>query len=168
MSALGLATFAPRFPQPKPTTIVELEGAERLVVWALRSWRLGGWRQEAVWREFIRQFADDAAAVLSLFEKALCNCDRSARRPFRSGAPGELQLFVDELCFLLLIAALQAGDERLARSVAGWIVRADAVPDLFAAAKALAAELDAAELICPMRVSSSRIRGAEPILIALQ
>lgn len=71
MSALTVTPAKPRFPAPKPTTIQELEPAERVLVWAVRSWTAAGWRQQAVWRDFAARFGSDALTVMTAFERLL-------------------------------------------------------------------------------------------------
>ncbi len=165
MSALTVTPAKPRFPAPKPTTIQELEPAERVLVWAVRSWTAAGWRQQAVWRDFVLRFGSDALAVMTAFERLVRDLEQGARRPLTWGAPDAHGLQVDELCLLLLISALQMEETALAASILGWLATPAAKPGVMSAAKALARELEAAEMICPLRVSTPRIAGAPLSLV---
>jgi hypothetical protein len=167
LSALTVTPAKPRFPAPKPTTIQELEPAERVLVWAVRSWTAAGWRQQAVWRDFAARFGSDALTVMTAFERLLRDLEQGARRPLVWGAPDVHGLQVDELCLLLLISALQGEETALAGSILGWLVTPAAKRGVLSAAEALARELEEAEMICPLRVSTPRIVGAPLSLVAL-
>ncbi|MFY7959394.1 MAG: hypothetical protein ACOVVK_04880, partial [Elsteraceae bacterium] len=83
------------------------------------------------------------------------------------GQPDAPPLQADELCLLLLISALQREESALAAAVLGWLVTPVAKQTAMGAAVALARELDAAEMICPLRVATARIAGATPTLVSL-
>ena len=167
MSALTVTPANPSFPAPKPTTIQELEPAERVLIWAVRCWTSAGWRQQAVWRDFVLRFGSDALAVTTAFERLIRALDRGARRSLVWGQPDAPPLQADELCLLLLISALQREESALAAAVLGWLVTPVAKQTAMGAAVALARELDAAEMICPLRVATARIAGATPALVSL-
>jgi hypothetical protein len=121
-----------------PTTLGELDLAERLVVWSFRRWVSGTENWALVEHEFRRQFADGAAhgalRSFAMFVEAL-RCH--ARRVIRYHQPGCPCLGCDEVCVLTMITAAQSGDMNLAQATGRWLVRPEGLEGLMDAAEAL-------------------------------
>ncbi len=136
-----------------PTSLGELDLAERLVVWSFRRWVSGTENWALVEREFRRQFAEGAAhgalRSFAMFVEAL-RCH--ARRVIRYHQPGCPCLGCDEVCVLTMITAAQAGDMNLAKATGRWLVRAEGLEDLLQAAGALGQAMTRQDLHLPRRV----------------
>ena len=136
-----------------PTSLGELDLAERLVVWSFRRWVSGTENWALVEREFRRQFAEGAAhgalRSFAMFVEAL-RCH--ARRVIRYHQPGCPCLGCDEVCVLTMITAAQAGDTNLAKATGRWLVRAEGLEDLLQAAGALGQAMTRQDLHLPRRV----------------
>ena len=136
-----------------PTSLSELELAERLVVWSFRRWVSGTENWALVEREFRRQFADTAAQgalrSFAMFVEAL-RCH--ARRVIRYHHPGCPCLGGDEICVLTMITAAQAGDTNLARATGRWLVRSAGLEPLTRAAGALGRAMARQDLHLPRRI----------------
>jgi len=136
-----------------PTTLGELDLAERLVVWSFRRWVSGTENWALVEREFRRQFAEGAVhgalRSFAMFVEAL-RCH--ARRVIRYHQPGCPCLGGDEVCVLTMITAAQAGDLNLAQATGRWLVRAEGLENLLEAAGALGQAMARQELHLPRRI----------------
>ncbi len=112
----------------RPTSVQELTEAERLVLWAFRRWVGGPEHLPMLAREFDRQFRrDDARPALIALDAALTVLSRRARRTITYHQPCCACLGADEVCFLSIVAAAQAGAANAARAMANWLVRDDGV-----------------------------------------
>jgi len=118
-----------------PTTLGELDLAERLVVWSFRRWVSGTENWALVEHEFKRQFAQAAAQgalrSFAMFIEAL-RCH--ARRVIQYHQPCCPCLGCDEVCVLTMITAAQAGDTNLAKATGRWLVKPEGLADLLQAA----------------------------------
>jgi hypothetical protein len=136
-----------------PTTLGELDLAERLVVWSFRRWVSGTENWALVEHEFRRQFAEGAAhgalRSFAMFVEAL-RCH--ARRVIRYHHPGCPCLGCDEVCVLTMITAAQVGDMNLAKATGRWLVRSEGLEDLVLAAGALGLAMARQELHLPRRI----------------
>lgn len=112
----------------RPTTVQELAEAERLVLWAFRRWISGPQHLPMLAREFDRQFRRcDARPALVALDAALSVLSRQARRTIVYHQPCCSCLGADEVCFLAIVAAAQAGAGNASRAMAGWLVRGEGV-----------------------------------------
>ncbi|GGF33817.1 hypothetical protein GCM10011611_45060 [Aliidongia dinghuensis] len=145
-----------------PTSLSELELAERLVVWSFRRWVSGTENWALVEREFRRQFADTAAQgalrSFAMFVEAL-RCH--ARRVIRYHQPGCPCLGSDEVCVLTLVTATQAGDMNLATATGRWLVRPEGLDRLVEAAAALGRAMACQDLLLPRRLGDD-VRPVRP------
>lgn len=140
-----------------PTTLGELEAAERFVVWMFRRWVVASKNHDArqldiLAHEFRRQLgpADSREGMVAAFE--LVNTIRNhARRMIEYHQPCCSCLGPDEACVLTLVAAGQAGDEVLTAATAHWLVREEGQGILVANAMRLGAILADAALYLPRR-----------------
>lgn len=140
-----------------PTTLGELEPAERFIVWMFRRWvvaskDLDARQLDILAHEFRRQLgaADSRVGLMAGFE--LVNTIRNhARRMIEYHQPCCGCLGPDEACVLTLVAAGQAGDETLTAATARWLVRDEGQGILVANATRLGAILGDAALYLPRR-----------------
>ena len=157
---MALQTVEPRH----PTTLGELDLAERLVVWSFRRWVSGTENWSLVDHEFRRQFGEGAAhgalRSFAMFVEAL-RCH--ARRVIRYHQPGCPCLGCDEVCVLTLVTAAQSEDRNLAQATGRWLVRAEGVAPLLEAAAALGRAMARRELCLPRRIGDDAkpLGGAE-------
>lgn len=137
-----------------PTTLSELDLAERLVVWSFRRWVSGTENWALVEHEFRRQFNDasvhGALRSFAMFVEAL-RCH--ARRIIRYHQPGCPCLGCDEVCVLTVITAAQSGDMNLAKATGRWLVKAEGLDALMQAARDLARAMAAQDLRLPRRIA---------------
>ncbi|MDA0703543.1 MAG: hypothetical protein O3A96_09980 [Proteobacteria bacterium] len=141
-----------------PTTLGELEAAERFVVWMFRRWVVAAKNHDArqldiLAHEFRRQIgaAVSREGMMAAFE--LVNTIRNhARRMIEYHQPCCGCLGSDEACVLTLVAAGQSGDEALtAGATARWLVRDEGRDILVANATRLGVILADAALYLPQR-----------------
>ena len=112
----------------RPTTVQELAEGERLVLWAFRRWIGGPEHLPMLAREFDRQFRrSEARPALVALDAALTVLSRQARRTIVYHQPCCPCLGADEVCFLAIVAAMQAGAANASRAMAGWLVRGEGV-----------------------------------------
>lgn len=156
---------APAPAVPWPTTVAELEPAERFIVWSFRRWVLG-WAQgnaehwSLVWAEFTRQFGDQAGKdATAAFAGVIDVLRWRARRAIHHHQPCCPCLAADEVCILVLVAAAQHDHATLARAVSRWLVTPEAVPSLADAGTRLAQCMREHGLALPDRAS----RGAQAV-----
>lgn len=113
---------------PRPTLVKELAESERLVLWAFRRWVAGPEHLPMLAREFDRQFRrSDARPALIALDTALSVLSRQARRTIIYHQPCCACLGIDEVCFLSIVAAAQAGASTAARAMAQWLVLSEGV-----------------------------------------
>lgn len=106
-----------------PITITELTEGERFVVWAFRRWVSGAEHLPMLAREFHRQVRrSDVRPALVAFDAALTGLSRHARRSIIYHQPCCACLGADEVCFVSIVAAQQAGAISAARAMAGWLI----------------------------------------------
>lgn len=129
---------------PWPTSLAELEPAERFIVWSFRRWVLG-WSQgdadhwSLVWAELSRQFGEAAGRDATAAFAGLIDVLRwRARRAIHHHQPCCPCLAADEVCILVLIAAAQHEHAALAHAVSRWLVTPEAVDSLAGAGGRLA------------------------------
>jgi hypothetical protein len=146
-----------------PTTLGELDLAERLVVWSFRRWVSGTENWALVDHEFRRQFAEPAAkAALKSFAMFVEALRCHARRVIRYHQPGCPCLGCDEVCVLTLVTAAQAGDRNLAQATGRWLVRPEGLEALIDAAEALAQAMAHQDLRLPRRIGDDAKPLARP------
>jgi hypothetical protein len=151
-----------------PTTLGELEAAERFVVWMFRRWVVASQNHdsrqlEILAHEFRRQLgpAESRDGMMAGFE--LVNTIRNhARRMIEYHQPCCSCLGPDEACVLTLVAAGQAGDETLTAATARWLVREEGRGILVANATRLGVILADAALYLPRR----GVAGGGPVPMA--
>lgn len=140
-----------------PTSVLELEPAEALIVWALRQWALGirqncGCHVAMIFAEFARQLdSPEAEQAAGSFAALIRGLQEHARRRIRHHRPRCPCLGVDEAWLVCLIGACQRGELRQARALAEWMVHADGIGDLLAAATRLGRAMGRHDLVIPCR-----------------
>lgn len=140
-----MSRFKP-FPnsRPWPTSMADLEPAEKLVVWAFRRWGLGLRQHTAehwscVWNEFAKRFGVcDGKEALSGFTYMIKELQCSPRRTIRYHQPCCPCVGADEVCFVSFVAACQNQQSLLARVIAERMVQPDGVGGLLEAGNRLA------------------------------
>jgi hypothetical protein len=140
-----------------PTSLPELDPAERLVVWAFRCWAVAmrdrtGHRVCLVSNEFARQLGrrDGEAAFAACFG-LLRALREHARRNIRHHQPGCACLGADELWLVCLVGSCQRGDGARARFLAEWMVQPDGVCDLLEAGSRLGRSMLGHDMALPHR-----------------
>jgi len=146
-----------------PTTLGELDLAERLVVWSFRRWVSGTENWALVEHEFKRQFAQAAAhgalRSFAMFVEAL-RCH--ARRVIHYHQPCCPCLGCDEVCVLTMITAAQAGDTNLAKATGRWLVKPEGLGDLLQAAGDLGRAMARQDLHLPRRIGDDTRQMPRP------
>jgi hypothetical protein len=144
----------------------ELAPAEYLLVASLRRW-VWGLRQNdgAQWHVVSVEFAGTFGAAasheaLAAFGRAVHVLHLDPRQPVRCHLPCCPCLAPYEACFMLLIAACQNGDARLARAVGGWLVGEDSVGDLIQPAATLSRAMRRRGLLLPQRWQTPPVHAA--------
>jgi hypothetical protein len=140
-----------------PSVTRELSPPEYLLVASLRRW-VAGLRQNngAHWRVVSVEFAGAFGAAggteaLAAFGRAAGLLQNHPREGLGCHLPCFPRLSIHEGCFMLLVAACQYGDARLARAASGWLVTEEAVGDLMTAAATLARAMRQRGLLLPRR-----------------
>ncbi len=119
-----------------PTTIDELEPAERLVVLSFRRFVLGHSGRHRhlrmrIQHELFASLGNGDGEMALVFLGRLVRCLRGhARRAFSLHAPCYPGLGVDEAWVVCLVAACQNGQPHLARALARWMIKPSAYDDL--------------------------------------
>ena len=148
-----------------PTTLGELDLAERLVVWSFRRWVSGTENWALVEHEFRRQFAEPAAhgalRSFAMFVEAL-RCH--ARRVIRYHQPGCPCLGCDEVCVLTIVTAAQAGDLNLAKATGRWLVKPEGLDALLQAAGTLGQAMARQDLHLPRRIGDDTKPVPRPLM----
>lgn len=163
--------FAHSGPAVWPTSLPELEPAERLVVWAFRRWALAltdntGHHMCFVSNEFVRQLGRrDGQAALAAFLAIVRALQEHARRNIRYHQPSCACLGADELWLVCLVGSCQRGEPRRARCLAEWMVRPDGVGDLLDAACRLGRSMLGRTLVLPYRNRETGAAATEPLTI---
>jgi hypothetical protein len=140
-----------------PTSMLELDPAEALIVWALRRWALGlqenaGHHLSLVSREFTRQLeSPDAETAMGSFAALITGLQEHARRRVRHHQPCCPCLGIDEVWLVCLVGACQRGELCRARALAEWMVHTDGVGDLLDAATRLGRAMGKHYLMIPSR-----------------
>src|SRR5690606_37445970 len=140
-----------------PTSLPELDPAERLVVWAFRCWALAlrdrtGHRVCLVANEFTRQLGRrDGEAAFAAFFPILRAIQEHSRRSLRHHQPGCPCLGGDELWLVCLVGSCQRGDGARARFLAEWMVQPDGIGDLLEAGGRLGRSMLGHEMTLPHR-----------------
>jgi hypothetical protein len=155
-----------------PTSMQELEDAERFLVWSFRRWALGlarndGGQWSLVWNGFARRFGSrDGRAALGGLATLMGALGEHARRAVRHHQPCCPCLGADEAWLVSFVGACQRGERSRARLLAEWMVAGAGVGDLLAAGLRLAAALDAHAMALPARGRDGRPAGggARPVL----
>jgi hypothetical protein len=141
-----------------PTLMDELVPGERLVVWAFRrwvvGWKTGDHRQwDRVWSEFCFKLGSHTAReALTAFSAIMTTIRQNARRPIRHHQPCCPCIGADEVALASLIAAAQRGEMAVARGIAVWLVRGDAVDTMVRNATVIADRLHEAGDTLPDRL----------------
>ncbi len=141
-----------------PTLMDELVPGERLVVWAFRrwvvGWKTGDHRQwDRVWSEFCFKLGSHTAReALTAFSAIMTTIRQNARRPIQHHQPCCPCIGADEVALASLIAAAQRGETAVARGIAVWLVRGDAVDTMVRNATVIADRLHEAGDTLPDRL----------------
>ncbi len=157
---------------PWPTTLSELEPAERFVVWSFRRWVLGWSHSDAhhwslVWAEFTRQFGAAAGRdATAAFAGVIDVLRWRARRAIHHHQPCCPCLAADEVCILVLVAAAQHGHAALAHAVSRWLVTPEAVDALADAGFRLADCMGQHGFTLPDRATRGAADAPRPALVA--
>ena len=151
------AFFTPPNMAPRPTSMDDLDAAERLIVWSFRRWVIGLRENRAehwsfVWNEFTRQFGAGAGKeALSGFAALMKGVQCYARRTLHYHQPCCPCLGDDEVSVMRLVAACQSQQLLRARSIAEWLVAPEAVGELLQGGTQLAHIMRKHALILPQR-----------------
>lgn len=143
-----------------PTSMMELEVSERLIVWAFRRWVQGlrrndGTQWAMVGKEFGRQFnGPDGTAALAGFARLIDGLQHGARRTVRLHQACCPCLAADEVSLVCFVAACQRPAAPLARVRAESLVHTDGVGDLLQAGSRLAGLMRRHGLVLPQRTRS--------------
>ena len=143
-----------------PTTIDELEPAERLVVLSLRyfvfarSGRPRHPRGRPLGEPFANLGDGDGELALALLSQLVGCLQRHARRRFSLHAPCHPGLGMDEACVVRLVAACQHRQPHLARALARWMVKPSVGDELMEASIGFARILRRNALALPLRVAA--------------
>ncbi|MCW5750368.1 MAG: hypothetical protein KIT81_04410 [Alphaproteobacteria bacterium] len=151
----------------RPTSITELQPAERLLVWTFRAWLGDPALRQHIWREYRRHFDRPAALdAIDAFSGTIEALRRNARRPILYHQPCCPCLGADEVTLLIAAAALQAGNTDMAARVSLWLVRRPGVAPLLQSLGRYADGLATYDLLLPERVGPAVARpaGAMPEL----
>jgi hypothetical protein len=125
---------APDMAMLSACSVADLNFSEQLVIWAMRRWlhervekgeppglSLSHCIEEPLITACGPEQGERAAVGIAAFMTLLCASSRQARRLHRLECTG---VSVDECLFLSIIAALQAGDQFLARGRLTWLMPA--------------------------------------------
>jgi len=143
-----------------PTSMMELDVSERLIVWAFRLWVQGlrrndGTQWALVVKEFGRLFkGSDGTAALAGFARLIDGLRHSARRTVRLHQACCPCLTADEVSLVCFVAACQRPAASLARVRAESLVRAEGVGDMLQAGSRLAGFMRRHGLLLPQRTQS--------------
>ena len=143
-----------------PTSMMELDVSERLIVWAFRRWVQGlrhndGTHWALVGREFGRQFnGPDGTKALAGFARLIDGLQHGARRTVRLHQACCPCLAADEVSLVCFVAACQRPAALVARVRAESLVHADGVGDLLQAGSLLADLMQRHGLMLPQRTQS--------------
>lgn len=154
-----------------PTSMLELDPAEALLVWALRRWVLGlrenvGGHLAMVSQEFARQLdSPESDNALASFAALMRGLQEHARRRIRHHQPCCPCLGADEVWLVCLVGACQRGDLCHARALAEWMVHSDGIGDLLDAAARLARVMGHHALLIPSRGSSALVASNGPLTV---
>ncbi len=155
-------------PGTEPTTMVELDPAERMLIWSFRHWVSGKAGRRLVLREFTRQLgARDAPATMQALDDVMNILRAGARRTIQHHLPCCPALCADEVCVLILVASVQHGHERLAASAAGWLVQDRHVRVFVDAAGELAAAFEGRGFRFTHRVGAETPPSRDPMPLAV-
>ncbi len=127
-----------------PTSTMDLDDSERLIVWTLRRWVRGlrqndGTQWTLVWKEFGRAFnGRDGTIALAGFVRLIDGFQCHARRGMRMHQVCCSCLSADELRLVSLISACQWPEPAAAKARAAWLVHNDGVGALLEAGTQLA------------------------------
>lgn len=130
-----------------PREMAELSEAEAFLLRSLRRWIVGLQQRDSrhwsmVWHDYaVALGQDDARLLLTALTALVRGLCGHARRPFVHHRPCCGCVSPDEACLLALVADCQRGDEFAALTRATWLVQADGVADVTAAADDMAAIL---------------------------
>ncbi|MEK9969228.1 MAG: hypothetical protein VW600_08825 [Ferrovibrio sp.] len=149
-----------------PTSVLELNEGERLVLWAFRRWVSGREHLSMLAREFDRQFRQsDARPALIALDAALGELTRHARRTIVYHQPCCPCLGADEVCILSIVAALQNDASTPARAMALWLIRSEGIDGFIAALDDFADGLGRSGHDLPYRTRPRTVarRHAQPV-----
>lgn len=142
-----------------PTTIAELEPAERFVVLSFRCFVLGhsgGHRhlRRRFQHEFLTNLGDrDGELALAALGRLVGCLQRQVRKAFSLHHPCCPGLGVDEVWVVCLVAACQHRQPHLARALASWMIKPAAHDELMQASIGLARILRRNAMTLPLRVT---------------
>jgi hypothetical protein len=152
----------------RPSTVQELSEGERLVLWAFRRWVCGPEHLPMLAREFDRQFRrSDSQPALRCLDTAMTVLSRHARRTIVYHQPCCACLGNDEVCFLSIVAAAQAGANHAARAMAAWLVRSEGVDAFLRPLETFADHLDSSGHNIPYRTAPRAAGEHAPAPLAL-
>jgi hypothetical protein len=139
-------------------TLRDLDPAEHLLVWGLRTIAVGHGDCPALARTFVSRCGAMGAPALQAYFTLVQLIGMSSRRRLRVHTPGCACVSVDETAVVGIVAAAQdavsGGDDGLLRMRLGFLARPDAAEALRHTAQALARALKAGGQALPMRIEA--------------
>jgi hypothetical protein len=137
-------------------TLRDLDPAEHLLVWGLRTIAVGHGDCAVLSRTFASRCGALGAPALQAYFTLVQLIGASARRRLRVHVPGCLCVSVDETAVVGIVAAAQdavrGGDDSLLRMRLGFLARTEAADAIRHTAQALARALAAAGQALPVRI----------------
>jgi hypothetical protein len=149
----------------KPTSTLDLNPTEILIVWSFRRWASGlrqndGAHWKLIWAEFGRLFGPrDLNKALTEFITIMRMIQAHARRPMRHHQPCCPCLAPDEVMLLCLVGACQSGQTYLAQRLANWMVKPEGVTKLVQAGENLSDHMTEHALRLPVRTKPIDEKG---------
>ena len=154
------------YAEPTPHSLEDLDPAEHLLIWGLRTMAVGHGDCPAMGQTFERLCGGMGQATLQAHFILVRLLGMGARRQMRVHAPGCPCVGADETAVVGLVAAAQQalrnGDDGLLRLRLGFMARQDCSDTVRSAVMGLAQVLSLSGRTLPIRMEDSGERQEEP------
>ncbi len=155
--------------EPTPRSLEDLDPAEHLLIWGLRTMAVGHGDCPAMGQTFERLCGGMGQATLQAHFILVRLLGMGARRQMRVHAPGCPCVGADETAVVGLVAAAQQalrnGDDGLLRLRLGFVARQDCNDTVRSAVMGLAQMLSLGGRTLPIRMEESGERPDEPAVL---